>query len=133
MKLKYIIVAENIYTDNEGRLNINQAYDIIYASSFPAIHPKISIVTRWMFEKKDNKKLTYKQKIKIVNSKNNKVVLETDEFGLRANEKNNKGLVFISNITNIELDTSGIYKIFVYMNGKLEKETAAIDVKKLEN
>ena len=72
MKLRFAIVCDNAFTDSQGRLSIVQTFDNISAPGFPAIHPRISIVTSYILEKSDDKSREYKQILKIVNNKTGK-------------------------------------------------------------
>ena len=69
MKLRFIIISDNAFADETGRLSIIQAFDIIKAPSFPAIHPRLSIVARWDLENDAEKRQSHKQEI-IIREKN---------------------------------------------------------------
>jgi hypothetical protein len=45
VKLNFLHVCENAFTSSDGKLNIIGIFNQIKASSFPAAHPKLSIVS----------------------------------------------------------------------------------------
>ena len=132
MKLEFIIVCDNAFFDRSDRLSIIQAFDLIEAPSFPAIHPRISIATKWNFEKGDDKSIAYKQKLVIIRKKTGKTIFETAERKLTAKPQD-ISLQYINAVSGLKFDSEGVYKVRVFMNGKKQEREASLNVKTKEN
>jgi len=115
MKLKFIIICDNAFIDQGGKLNIIQSFDNIATPGFPAIHPRLSIVTRWEFEEGDDKLIGHKQKLIIAEEKTKETIAEPPEY--------------INNIIGLKFDREGLYKIHVYMDGEKSEDEASFEVK----
>lgn len=129
MRLKFIIVSDNAFTDKEDGLNIIQTFDIIKTRGFPAIHPRISVVTKWEFEPADDKKSPHKQKLIIIEGKTGNKIAETPERELTAGSEGTKSLQYINNFMGLKFDREGTYKIQVYMDEEKNKEEASFEVR----
>lgn len=128
MKLQYVIICENAFTDEAGRLTIVQTFDIIKTQGFPAIHPKMTIVTKWRFESSDAKDKPHSQRIEITSQDDQKKpFLVIPEFALTAKDKDhNNYLQYISNLQNIAFHKPGKYQVKIFMDGKEAREVDTI-------
>lgn len=133
MKLKFIIVCENAFVDETKRLNVIQAFDIIKATSFPAFHPQMSIVTKWEFEDGDSKQSEHKQKLTIIEDQTDKIIIEIPEKELTSTAVENKSLQFITNIIGLKFDNAGIYRIQVYMDKIKADDEETFEVNMVRN
>jgi len=129
MKLKFIIICDNAFTDTAGGLYIIQTFDVIKTPGFPAIHPKMSIVTKWEFEQKDDKESVHKQKLIITEEKTGNEIAKTPEKELISKRGKTKSLQYISNFRGLKFDKEETYKIQVYMDGEKAKEEESFEVK----
>ncbi len=131
MKLRFIIICDNAFTDESGRLNIVQAFDIIKAPGFPAIHPRLSIVTRWDFENEGEKKRSHKQGLVIFEKATGKELVKIPERPLTPKPGQDTSLQFINNISGLKFDSAGTYQIQVNLDDK--QEEVSLEVKKEPN
>jgi len=120
MKLRFIIISDNAFADETGRLTIIQAFDNISASGFPAIHPRISIVTRWDLNSEEEKMMTHKQTIAIYEKSTGNEIAKTPERTLKANPGHDSSIQFINNIIGIKFDRAGVYQVKVQMDDEIE-------------
>ena len=132
MTLRYVIICDNAYTDEAGRLNIIQVFDTINATGFPAIHPRLSIVTKWDFEEGDDKEANHKQKLVII-EKNTRKEIFNKERELTAKSGRDKSLQFINNIIGLKFDQAGVYEVQVSMDGKKTEDNTNFEVKSENN
>ena len=121
MRLKFCLLGESAFVDNAQRLSITQIFDYIESVSFPAMHSRMSIVTKWEFEENDDKTKDYIQKLTIINNNTNKEILDPVESSLRSTSKDNQFLQFIVNIQSLILPDEGEYTIRVALGKKIEK------------
>lgn len=113
MDLKFTILCDNAYTDQDGRLSIIQTFNIIKAPKYPALRPQTSVVTSYGFEESEKRAKSYEQTIEIVDSGGNKVM----EGSLKAILKNGSGdLQFITNIIGLLLPKEGVYYVNLKLN-----------------
>ncbi|MFZ2664482.1 MAG: hypothetical protein WAX66_03915 [Patescibacteria group bacterium] len=129
MKLNFAIICDNAFTDEVGRLSIIQTFDVIFASNFPAIHPRLSIVTNYALEEKDKKDEGYKQVLTIVNASTREPMLSlenivTPKIGKESN------IQYITNIVGLSFPAEGIYEVSTKVNGKDFGKVAIINVNK---
>ena len=132
MNLKFAIVCDNAFTDPEGRLNIIQVFDTIFAPNFPAIHPRLSIVTSYSLDKGDNKTEEYKQLLKIVNTKTGKEMFKL-ERAIKPNAGRDSYVQYIANIVGVTFPNEGRYEVLTQLNEKDFGTVASISVNKESN
>lgn len=130
MKLKFCLTSENAHVGKDEKLTITQIFDNIVASEFPAIHPQMSIVTKWEFEEKDNKNKSYTQILTIINNETNKEIIKPVTTQLSGSSTDVEFLQFIVNIQGLILDNPGIYTIKIKLGNKIEKIDLKVKVNK---
>lgn len=123
MELDFIIICDNAFTDETGRLNVIQAFDTINASNFPALHPRMSVVTRWNFTSEQNKGSSHTHRLDIIDEVSNKNIADSSGI-LTAQPGKNRYLQIINNFVGLKFDHPGRYKVHAYIDGeKSSKET----------
>jgi hypothetical protein len=127
MELKFAIVCNNAFTDNSGKLNIIQAFDTINSANFPAVHPKMFVVTKYLLMDNEKGQL-YEQIIKIMNEQDGTLVAES-KVEIPSLPNDMQFIQIISPFDNIVLKNEGIYKINVIVN-EIETSPAQFLVKK---
>lgn len=127
MKLNFAIICDNAFTDSRDRLNIIQTLDTIIAPDFPAIHPRLTIVTNFSVEKKDDRNKEYIQAV-IIKHKNE----ETKLAELKTKNKLKKGinnLQFIAYFVGLKFHEEGLHDVIIKLNDK-EISQISFQVKK---
>lgn len=105
IKLNFLHICENAFTDEKGRLSVINIFDEIRSKGLPAIHSRFSIVSNISGELRE-----YKQKIKIISPSNKEIVgVEGD---IKTTGKNN----FIVNFLNVVFPEIGKYQIQIFVN-----------------
>jgi hypothetical protein len=124
MELNFAITCEDAFVDQSNRLSIIKTFNEIITDNLPAVHSKLAIVTNYsLTEKERNKK--HIQLIKIFNPLNQQIVeLETQT----KKEKQRENMQFIGFFHNIPLEKDGIYKIEIYLDGKLQEKKLSLKV-----
>lgn len=132
MNIKFAIVCDNAFVDAQGRLNIIQTFDNISTPGFPAIHPRVSIVTSYSLENSDDKTAEYKQTLKIINIKTGKEVYKR-ERAIKPLAGRDSSVQFITNIVGFAFPNEGRYEITTQLNEKPFGTVASINIHKDTN
>lgn len=128
MKIKFAIISESAFTDADGRLNIIQTFNIIRASSFPAIHPKLAIVTNIELDPKEATAGTISQSTEIVHSDSGKILAKSEPIDMKVSQK--KNVQFISNFIGLRFDKPSEYDINLVIDKKTLPKVASFTVEK---
>jgi hypothetical protein len=107
-------------TDQQGKLNILGAFDIVYARKMPAVHPACTIAARLRYSRVEEG--NHKIKINLIDADGNPAgpVLER-EISLKVNENDNSGVRnIILNIQGLRLENFGDYRIDFAIDNRLE-------------
>lgn len=132
MKLKFAIICNNAFTDGEGKLNIIQVFDIIFASGFPTIQPQLSVATKYDFEEDNNKEKEYKQILVFIQEKTGKELLKAEKTIKPVRDKKG-GLQYVVNVIGFVFPDQGKYTVRASLNGEDFGEIASLEVKKQPN
>jgi len=127
MKLNYALTCDNAFTDESGRINIIQTFENIKASDVPAIHPKFTVITNYLFENDSEKGQEYTQLIELFFHDSNEMIasLSTKATPPSASTSIN----FIGYFVGIKFEKYGIYDIKIKLNGG-DVKTLSIVVEK---
>lgn len=128
MELDFVIIANNAFVDKNGRLSVIQTFDSITSDGFPAIHPQMSIVTKWSFKNNNEKNKTHTQEI-IIKNESGKPIGPSLKKSLRV-ENGGDHLQFIANIVGLKFDDPGKYTLDVIMDDKKFETNTAIKIDK---
>ena len=111
--LQFSIVCDSIRREDNGKLMFIGIFEVIGAKRLPAKHPHLFIANRWI--KGVGK---FKEKTRIVNMKDNKVIVETKEvsFELRTIESAH---TVLSKFVNIVFPEAGKYQVEVLLNDEI--------------
>ncbi len=111
--LQFSVLCDDVRREDNGKLMLLGLFEVIGARKFPAIHPRLFVANRWCKGEGE-----FLQKVKIINSQDNEVIVETAEqkFTLRNMDSNH---TVISRFNNIGFPAAGKYWIEVYLNGDL--------------
>lgn len=129
MKIKFAIICESAFTDSEGRLNIIQTFNIIRASSFPAIHPKLAVVTNIELESKEISAETISQSTEIVHRGSGKMLAKSEPVNMKVSQK--KNVQFISNFIGLRFDKPGEYDINLVIDKRTHSKAASFMVEEV--
>ena len=121
--LQFSIVCDSIRREDNGKMMFIGIFEIIGAKTFPAKHRELFIANRWI--KGEGK---FKEKTKIINSKSNKVIVETKEvdFELKSIESSH---TVISKFMNIVFPEPGKYQVEILLNGNMVRYYPVIVIK----
>ncbi|MEK7078670.1 MAG: hypothetical protein AAB929_01245 [Patescibacteria group bacterium] len=128
MKIKFAIISESAFTDAEGRLNIIQTFNIIRASSFPAIHPRLAIVTNIELDPKEAAAGTISQSTEIVHNDSEKILAKSEPVAMKVSQE--KNVQFISNFIGLGFDKPGEYYVNLVIDKKRHSKIASFTVEK---
>lgn len=121
LKVDYVLLADNAHEDKQGKLNIIGIFQVINASDVPAVHVRVSIVSRFSGMSADaNKK--YMVETRIEDDKGETILSIKRKEPLRltksVSEPNRVGAHLLLNLDLLPLPAYGIYHIRLYLNGK---------------
>lgn len=111
--LQFSIICDSIRREDNGKLMFLGIFEVIGARTFPAKHHELFIANRWI--KGAGK---FREKTRIVNSRDNRTVVETNEvlFELRDIEAAH---TVISRMLNIVFPEPGKYRVEVLLDGEI--------------
>lgn len=132
MKFKYAIISDNAFGDEAGRTNIIQTYDIILTKGFPAMHPRLTITTKYELEDTDDKKKKYVQLLKIVEQKTGRDIFKATQ-NVTPEEGKANHIEFISKIVGIQFEKEGKYNIEIKLDDEKIDSDASFLVKQVSN
>lgn len=122
VKLNFAIVCDNAFiAQGSNSLNIIGIFDRIGAAQFPAIHPRLVLVTSASGDSG-----TYKQKITLKNKETNKAIAELEgEFIIHSIGQKAQ---FISNFFNLVFPSRGEYIFEIEINDDIQELKPSIYV-----
>ena len=111
--LQFSVLCDDVRREDNGKLILLGLFEVIGAKRYPAVHPKLFVVNRWC-----KGEGTFKQKIRIINSKDNQRLIETDpqDFTLKDIDSQH---TLISEFTNVKFPQAGKYWVEVFLNDEL--------------
>jgi hypothetical protein len=110
--LSFTILCDDVRQEAGGKISIMGLFENIYATKFPAVHPRIAIVNEWVDGKGD-----FDLKLKIL-SPDRKVVVRETSSRIKLNDVHYRHRD-ISIHLNIELKVPGNYWIESFLDGEL--------------
>jgi len=115
-----IAVLCDAATDNNGKLNLLGAFDTIFTSQLPAIHPQCSIALRMTFNKVEEGH--HKVKLNFVDEDGRSVMppIEMPVDVQVPDETIFLSRNFIVNIQKLTLEKEGLYSIDIAVDGRQE-------------
>lgn len=115
MKLNFAIICDNAFIDKEGRLTVVQTFNIIKSQSFPAIHPRLTVVTNYSSDNDDpTQELEHLVRILDPDGKEiSNLVIKRE--GVK------KETQFISYFSGLPFEKPGIYKVEILLNNENQK------------
>lgn len=122
VKLNFAIVCDNAFiAQGNNSLNIIGIFDRIGAAQFPAVHPRLVLVTSASGDTG-----TYKQKITIRNKETNGSIAELiGEFTIHSTGQKAQ---FISNFFNLVFPSRGEYVFEIEINNNIQELKPSIYV-----
>ena len=107
-------------TDQQGKLNVLGAFDIIYAKQLPAKHPFCSVVTRIRFKKSEDEDRDHSVKIQIIDADGSNIgpKLEGNISVKTRPDFDSSVANLILNIRNLEFKKHGIHQIDLTIDGE---------------
>jgi len=110
--LQFSIVCDSIRREDNGKMMFIGIFEVINAKSFPVTHNELFIANRWI-----KGMGSFTEKTKIVNSKDNKIVVETRDvdFELKGIDASH---TVISKFMNIVFHEAGKYQVEIILNGE---------------
>lgn len=110
--LNFTIVCDDVRQEAGGKISLMGLFENIYATKFPAVHPRIAIVNEWGEGKGE-----FELHLRIVSS-DRKTVLRETVSRLKLNDLNFRHRD-VSIHLNIDFKTPGMYWIENLLDGEL--------------
>jgi hypothetical protein len=111
--LQFSIVCDSIRREDNGKMMFIGIFEVIGAKTFPARHHELFIANRWI-----KGTGSFKEKTKIINLKDNRVIVETNEVSFEL--KNIEAVhTVISKFVNIVFPEPGKYQVEVLLDGEI--------------
>ena len=105
-------------TEQQGKLNVLGAFDIIWTKKVPAIHPSCAIVVRIRFQK------TGDHKVRIdVNDKDERQIIPGLDGNLSVNVKDDIGSAIVNftlHLQRLRFENYGKYFVVLTIDNKIE-------------
>lgn len=111
--LQFSVLCDDVRREDNGKFILIGLFEAITAKVFPATHPTLFVVNRWC-----KGQGSFLQKIKIVNSRDNVIVFQTNEQAFELQDIDGHHTL-ISKINNIIFPTQGKYWVEVLLDGNL--------------
>ncbi len=111
--LQFSVLCDDVRREDNGKLILLGLFEVIGAKRYPAVHPKLFVVNRWC-----KGEGTFKQKIRIANSKDSQKLIETEpqDFTLKDIDSQH---TLISEFSNVKFPESGKYWVEIFLNDEL--------------
>ncbi len=111
--LQFSVLCDDVRREDNGKFMLLGLFEAINAKKFPATHPALFVVNRWCKGEGE-----FIQKIRIVSSKDDSIVFQTDEqpFELKDIEAHH---TLVSRFGNLRFPDPGKYWVEVLLDGEL--------------
>ena len=111
--LQFSVLCDDVRREDNGKFMLLGLFEAITAKSFPATHQMLFVVNRWC---KGEGRFT--QKIRIVNTKDKKMVFQTDDqpFELEDIDRHH---TLVSRFNNLVFPNAGKYWVEILLDGEL--------------
>ena len=111
--LQFSVLCDDVRREDNGKFMLLGLFEAINAKSFPATHQMLFVVNRWC---KGEGRFT--QKIRIVNTKDKKMVFQTDDqpFELEDIDRHH---TLVSRFNNLVFPNAGKYWVEILLDGEL--------------
>lgn len=125
MNARYVILADDAYTGESGKLYADGIFEEIYARKFPVTHKRLVIAVR--FEGTKNETGKHRCNIILYDQKN-RPLFKTETLEFELGGKNQVGPIFragvITTIRNITLKRAGNYRFSILVDGRFVTRVA---------
>jgi hypothetical protein len=111
--LQFSIVCDSIRREDNGKMMFIGIFEVIGAGKFPATHHELFIANRWI-----KGMGSFTEKARIINSKDNKVVVETRDVDFELKGIDHSHTV-ISKFVNIVFHEPAKYQVEILLNGEV--------------
>ena len=111
--LQFSIVCDSIRREDNGKMMFIGIFEVIGARTFPATHHELFIANRWI-----KGMGSFTEKTRIVNSKDNKIVVETGDVNFELKGIDSSHTV-ISKFVNIVFHEPAKYQAEILLNGEV--------------
>lgn len=111
--LQFSIVCDSIRREDNGKMMFIGIFEVIGAKTFPAAHHELFIANRWI-----KGMGSFREKTRIVNSKDNKVLVETRDVNFELKSIDSSHTV-ISKFLNIVFHEPAKYQVEILLNGEI--------------
>lgn len=111
--LQFSVLCDDVRREENGKFMLIGLFEAINSKKFPATHPSMFIVNRWC-----KGEGPFRQKIRIVNSKDKSLVFQTDEqvFELADIDRHH---TLVSKFNNLVFSSPGKYWVELLLDGEL--------------
>ena len=110
--VNFIIICDDVRQEMGGKISLMGLFENIYATKFPAIHPRLAVVTEWSEGKGD-----FEVRMRLIAPDRNKVLRETASK-MKLNDVNFRHRD-VSLHLNVELKEPGTYWIESLVDNEL--------------
>jgi len=111
--LQFSIICDSIRREDNGKMMFIGIFEVIGAKTFPATHHELFIANRWI-----KGMGSFTEKARIINSKDNKVVVETRDVNFELKSIDSSHTV-ISKFVNIVFHEPAKYQVEILLNGEV--------------
>jgi len=111
--LQFSIVCDSIRREDNGKMMFIGIFEVIGARTFPATHHELFIANRWI-----KGMGSFTERTRIINSKDNKVVVETKDVNFELKGIDSSHTV-ISKFVNIVFHEPAKYQVEILLNGEV--------------
>jgi hypothetical protein len=111
--LQFSIVCDSIRREDNGKMMFIGIFEVIGARTFPATHHELFIANRWIKGMGN-----FAEKTRIINSKDNKIVVETKDVNFELKGIDSSHTV-ISKFVNIVFHEPAKYQVEIVLNGEV--------------
>lgn len=111
--LQFSVLCDDIRREENGKFILIGLFEAVNSKRFPATHPVLFIINRWC-----KGEGSFRQKLRIVNSKDKGIVFETDDqsFELVDIDRHH---TLVSRFNNLVFPNPGKYWVEVLLDGEL--------------
>lgn len=111
--LQFSVVCDDVRRENNGKFMLLGLFEAINSPKFPATHQTLFVANRWCKGEGE-----FIQKIRIVNSKDNSVIFQTNDQAFNIPDINAHHTL-ISRFNSLVFPNPGKYWIEVLLDGEL--------------
>jgi len=111
--LQFSVLCDDVRREDNGKLMLLGLFEVIGAQKYPAVHSRLFVVNRWT-----KGEGAFFQRVKIINSRDNGVILQTDPQNFILKDIDSHHTV-ISEFNSLKFPQAGKYWVEIFLNDEL--------------